>query len=92
MTTSRVYEIRVDGHLDEHWAARLGGALTVHNADGTTTVTVALEDAAAVHGVLTGLHDIGATLLSLGTPGRKVSGVRRWSCRSRRVGPGRPGR
>lgn len=68
MTTPHVYEIRIDGHLDNHWTARLGGARPVHHADGTTTLIATLDDAAAVHGILTSLRDIGATLLSLDTP------------------------
>lgn len=66
MNTARTtYTIRVDGHLDDHWSAWLGDLeLTRHN-DGTTTVTVAVADQAQLHGVLTGLRDIGAVLIAL---------------------------
>jgi hypothetical protein len=66
MTGPHRYQIRVDGHLDDHWAAWLGGVRTTRNHDGTTTLTAHL-DHAAVHGLLTNLHNIGATLLSLQT-------------------------
>jgi hypothetical protein len=61
----RTYAIRVVGHLDDHWSARLGGLAVTRNRDGTTTVAGAVADQAHLHGVLAGLRDIGATLLSL---------------------------
>lgn len=65
MTVPTRYEFRVSGHLDDHWAAWLGGVGAVRNDDGTTTLVTRFDDGAAVHGVLRGLRDIGATLLSL---------------------------
>jgi hypothetical protein len=62
MTT---YEFRVDGHLDDHWAAWLGDLTLVRHDDGTSTLTGPVADQAQLHGVLTRLRDIGATLLSL---------------------------
>ena len=61
----RTYAIRVVGQLDDHWSARLGGLAVTRNRDGTTTVAGAVADQAHLHGVLAGLRDIGATLLSL---------------------------
>jgi hypothetical protein len=64
-TAPTTYAIRVDGHLDDHWAARLGALdLTRHN-DGTTILTVVVDDQAQLHGVLAGLRDIGAILTEL---------------------------
>ncbi|GAB2602642.1 hypothetical protein [Kribbella endophytica] len=60
---STTYELRVDGHLDDHWSARLG-TLT-HNPDGTTTITATLADQTQLYGVLTTLRDISAVLLEL---------------------------
>ncbi|MDR7252295.1 hypothetical protein J2X46_001271 [Nocardioides sp. BE266] len=65
MTGPAAYEIRVAGHLDDHWCDRLGGLVLTRNADGTTTLTGRLADQSELHGVLSGLRDIGATLLSL---------------------------
>jgi hypothetical protein len=67
MTTSRAltYEFRVDGHLDDHWAAWLGELTITRHHDGTSTLTGPVADQAQLHGVLTRLRDIGATLLSL---------------------------
>lgn len=59
------YEIRVQGHLDRHWSDWLGNVAVAHDHDGTSTLTVAAADQAQLHGVLAGLRDIGAALLSL---------------------------
>lgn len=66
MTSPAAYDIRVEGHLDDHWSDRLGGLTVTRNPDGTTTLTGRLADQAQLYGVLSGLRDIGATLLSLG--------------------------
>lgn len=61
------YAIRVQGHLDDHWSGRLGGAALTREDDGTTTITVAAADQAQLHGVLAGLRDIGAVITALTT-------------------------
>ncbi len=65
MTTPTTYAVRVGGHLDDHWADWLGGALLRRNPDGSTTVTVAVVDQAQLHGVLGLLRDLGAELLEV---------------------------
>ena len=65
MTGAATYEIRVAGHLDDHWSDRLGGLGITRNADGTTTLTGLLADQSELYGVLAGLRDIGAALLSV---------------------------
>lgn len=62
ITARTTYTIRVNGHLDQHWASWLGDLDLTHNADGTTTITVGVADQAQLHGVLAGLRDIGAVL------------------------------
>ncbi len=62
--TPTTYEIRVDGHLDDHWSDRLGLTIT-RNGDGTSSLWGPIADQAQLHGVLAGLRDIGATLLEL---------------------------
>ena len=70
MTDSRsggwpaAYVFRVGGHLDPHWAVILGLALA-HDPDGTTTLTGAVADQAALHGTLARLRDLGVTLISV---------------------------
>ena len=87
-----VYEVRVQGHLDDHWSAWLGELTIIRHHDGTSTLTGPVADQAQLHGMLTQLRDIGATLLSLnaletsaprgGTPaGRVDRGYEGpWSC------------
>ena len=65
MTGTATYEIRVQGHLDDHWSDRLGDLAITRNADGTTTLTGPLADQPELYGVLAGLRDIGAALLSV---------------------------
>ena len=65
ITTSTTYAIRVEGHLDDHWAAWLGGVDLTREDDGTTTATVRVADQAQLHGLLAGLRDIGVPLIEL---------------------------
>jgi hypothetical protein len=66
------YEIRVAGHLDDHWAATLGDFTLVRLDDGTTSLTGPLVDQAQLHGVLTRIRDLGVPLLMLHTLDRPV--------------------
>ena len=61
------YAIRVEGHLDDHWSASLGGFELSRDGDGATTVSGAVADQAQLHGVLAGLRDIGAVITELRT-------------------------
>jgi len=66
-TTCPTYELSVEGHLDHHWSEVLAGLAITHQPDGTSTLTGPLADQAQLHGVLTGLQSIGATLLAMHT-------------------------
>jgi hypothetical protein len=59
------YELRIDGHLDEHWSTWFGGLALTREDDGTTTLRGAVTDQAALHGLLTKVRDLGVTLISL---------------------------
>lgn len=59
------YEIRVAGHLDQHWSERLGGLAITHDDQGCTRLTGMIPDQAALHGILNQLRELGLTLLSL---------------------------
>ena len=58
-----IYELRIAGHLDEHWSTWFDLTLT-RNDDGTTTLRGPVTDQAALHGLLAKVRDLGATLLS----------------------------
>jgi hypothetical protein len=61
------YEIRVAGHLDDHWATTLGDLTLVRLDDGTTSLTGPVIDQAQLHGVLAAVRDLGVPLLTLRT-------------------------
>jgi len=59
------YQVRVDGHLDQHWSAWFGDLALAHQEDGTTSLTGAVADQAELHGLLTKVRDLGLTLISV---------------------------
>ena len=59
------YALRVAGHLDRHWRSRFGDLELTHHDDGTSTLAGPVADQSQLHGLLAGLRDIGATLLSV---------------------------
>jgi len=61
------YELRVEGHLDEHWSAWFGGLTVSHEEDGTTTLRGVVADQAELHGLLAKVRDLGTTLISVKT-------------------------
>jgi hypothetical protein len=64
------YELRVQGHLDEHWSTWFGGLTLLRRDDGTTTLSGAVTDQAELHGLLAKVRDLGATLISVKTTDR----------------------
>jgi hypothetical protein len=59
------YCLRVDGHLDHHWAPWFDGMSLIHEDDGTTSLTGVIADQPQLHGLLTKIRDLGVTLLSV---------------------------
>jgi hypothetical protein len=59
------YEVRVEGHLDGHWAAWLGDLEVTHQPDGTTSLRAVVRDQAELHGLLARIRDLGVPLLSV---------------------------
>ncbi len=59
------YQVRVEGHLDEHWASWFGGLTLILEDDGTTTLHGVVTDQAELHGLLAKVRDLGATLISV---------------------------
>jgi hypothetical protein len=64
-SSTTTYELRVASHLDDHWAATLGGFTLVRHTDGTTTLTGPIADQAQLHGILARVRDLGVPLLGL---------------------------
>ena len=61
------YELRVEGHLDEHWSQWFDGLMLLRDDNGTTTLRGTVTDQAELYGLLVRVRDIGATLLSVST-------------------------
>lgn len=59
------YEIRLTGRLDAHWAAWFDGLTVSDETDGTTVISGAIADQAALHGVLQRVRDLGLPLVSV---------------------------
>ncbi len=65
MTVPTRYGIRIGGHLDQRWSAWFGNLTLTHESDGTTMLSGAVADQAALHGLLTKVRDLGVILLSV---------------------------
>ena len=60
-----LYEIRVEGHLTERWSDWFEG-LTIHNEpSGETVLSGSFVDQAALFGMLTKIHSLNLTLISV---------------------------
>ncbi len=59
------YELRVDGHLDDHWSAWFGDLALTRESDGTTSLSGPVSDQAELHGLLMKVRDLGLTLISV---------------------------
>jgi hypothetical protein len=87
------YELRIEGHLDEHWSAWFGGLTLTREDDGTTTLRGAVTDQAELHGLLSKVRDLGTTLISVKTidvPGRRHVGSARARPRTATMCPRAP--
>ena len=60
-----VYEIRVKGHLDQHWSAWFDGLAISYDAEENTVLRGPLIDEAALFGVLIKVRDLGVPLLAV---------------------------
>jgi hypothetical protein len=65
VTVPARYEIRIGGHLDQRWSAWFGNLALTHESDGTTRLSGAVADQAALHGLLAKVRDLGVVLLSV---------------------------
>ncbi|HET8852768.1 MAG TPA: hypothetical protein VFN02_09595 [Ktedonobacteraceae bacterium] len=60
-----MYEIRVQGHLDQHWSEWFDGLAITYDGDGNTVLSGPLVDEAALHGVLIKVRDLALPLLEV---------------------------
>jgi hypothetical protein len=59
------YEIRLQGHLDNRWAAWFDDLSLTHQSDGTTVLSGLVIDQSALHGLLQKVRDTGQPLISV---------------------------
>jgi hypothetical protein len=59
------YHIRIEGELGQEWADWFGGLAISREGDGVTALTCAVEDQAALLGLLRKLRDLGLPLISV---------------------------
>ena len=60
-----VYEIRIKGHLSDHWADWFEEMAITTEPDGHTLLTGPIRDDAALHGLLKRVRDMGLPLISV---------------------------
>ncbi len=60
-----VYQIRVEGHLDQQWTDWFEGLTITREEDGNTLLTGRVVDQAALHGLLKKVRDLGLPLVSV---------------------------
>jgi hypothetical protein len=65
-----VYEIKIKGHLDDHWKQWFGGMVFRHIENGEdglryTLMIGPLVDQPALHGLLAKIRDLNLTLISV---------------------------
>ena len=60
-----IYEIRVQGHLDQRWSAWFEGLAITYDTDDNTVLRGPLVDEAALHGVLIKVRDLVVPLLAV---------------------------
>ena len=65
MDTPFVYEIRVEGHLSDHWSAWFDGLTIQIEPNDDTKLTGLLSDQAALFGVLAKIHNLNLVLISV---------------------------
>lgn len=62
---TQFYEIRIEGHLDAHWADWFDGMSIMLEEDGTTLLSGPVPDQPALYGILRRVRDLGLPLVSV---------------------------
>lgn len=65
MDTPFIYEIRIEGHLPDHWSHWFEGLDICKQSNGESILNGVLVDQAALFGVLCRIHDLNLTLISV---------------------------
>jgi hypothetical protein len=65
MSTPRVYQIRIQGHLDQAWIDWFSPLAAVNDENGEATLTGAIRDQAELAGMLNRIFDLNLTLVAV---------------------------
>lgn len=60
-----VYQIRIEGHLDDQWTDWCSGLVITLEENGNTLLTGPIADQAALFGLLKKVRDLGMSLVSI---------------------------
>lgn len=60
-----LYEIRLKGHLDEHWSEWFDDLTITYDDDDNTILSGLVTDQSALHGLLKKAHDLSLSLMSV---------------------------
>jgi hypothetical protein len=60
-----IYQIRIKGHLGQHWTDWFAGLTITLEADGNTLLAGSVVDQAALHGLLKKVRDLSMPLVSV---------------------------
>jgi len=60
-----IYQIRINGHLDDQWSDWFENATITLEENGDTLLTLPVVDQTALHGLLKKVRDLGMPLLSV---------------------------
>jgi hypothetical protein len=64
-SSKRLYQIRLEGHVDLDWSDWFEGARVEYTPEGETHLIGSLPDQSALHGVLMRIRDLGLTLIEV---------------------------
>jgi hypothetical protein len=60
-----IYQLRIEGHLEDQWADSFGGMSLSREENGDTLLTGKVVDQAMLHGLLKKVRDLGLSLVSI---------------------------
>ena len=65
VNNTAIYQIRIQGQIEESWSDWLGGLAITLQPDGETLLAGPVVDQAALHGILDRLYAMNLTILSV---------------------------